>query len=48
MQIDLLIQNAAQLVTCASDSLKRGAAMTDVGIIENGAVAIDKGNSLHR
>src|SRR5690242_10520361 len=43
MHIDLLIQHAAQLVTCAADSPKRGAGMTDVGIIEDGAVAVNKG-----
>jgi hypothetical protein len=32
--IDLLIYNARQLITCASDGPKRGEAMTDVGIIE--------------
>lgn len=38
---DLIIHNAGQLVTCASSDVpKRGAAMTDVGIIEHGAVAI--------
>jgi imidazolonepropionase len=42
--IDLLILNAAQVVTCASpDGPKRRAAMTDVGLIENGAVAVDSG-----
>lgn len=41
---DLLIHNASQLVTCASSGKpKRGAAMSDVGIIENGAVAIADG-----
>jgi imidazolonepropionase len=36
--------NAAQVVTCASpDGPKRRAAMTDVGLIENGAVAVDSG-----
>jgi imidazolonepropionase len=41
MHCDLLITNISQLVTCASGGKpKRGAAMRDVGIIENGAVAI--------
>lgn len=41
-QIDLLIHHVRQLVTCASpDGPKRGAAMQDVGIIEDGAMAID-------
>jgi imidazolonepropionase len=40
--VDLLIHSAAQLITCASTGgPKRGAAMRDVGLIENGAVAID-------
>lgn len=44
MNCDLIIENAAQLVTCASGGVpKRGAAMQDVGIIENGAVAISNG-----
>ncbi len=44
-QIDLLIHSAAQLVTCASRSgPKRGAAMADVGLIDDGAVAIADGN----
>ncbi len=38
---DLILHNAGQLVTCASGGKpKRGAAMRDVGIIPNGAVAI--------
>ncbi len=41
---DLIIHNAGQLVTCASDGKpKRGNAMRDVGIIENGAVAVKDG-----
>jgi imidazolonepropionase len=44
MKIDLIIYNAAQLVTCASSGkAKRGAQMRDVGIIENGALAINDG-----
>jgi imidazolonepropionase len=43
MPIDLLIHSAAQLVTCASDHPKRGAEMTDLGLIEGGAVAVDDG-----
>jgi imidazolonepropionase len=39
--VDLIIHNASQLVTCASPGQpKRGAAMQDVGIIEDGAVTI--------
>ena len=44
MNADLIIHNAGQLVTCASGGKpKRGAAMLDVGIIEDGAVAIADG-----
>jgi imidazolonepropionase len=44
MKADLLIYNAAQLVTCASvGGPKRGAALADVGLILNGAVAISDG-----
>ncbi|MEQ1603733.1 MAG: imidazolonepropionase [Pyrinomonadaceae bacterium] len=43
-QVDLIIRNAGQLVTCASGGKpKRGAAMLDVGIIKNGAVAVLEG-----
>src|SRR5689334_3443518 len=44
MRVDLLITNIGQLVTCSSGNKpKRGAQMRDVGIIENGAVAIKDG-----
>ncbi|MBZ0292908.1 MAG: imidazolonepropionase [Anaerolineae bacterium] len=45
MHIDLLIHSAAQLVTCASldNQPKRGAAMRDVGLIQDGAVAVRDG-----
>lgn len=44
VQIDLLIYNARQLLTCASpNGPKRGTAMQNVGMIEEGAVAIDQG-----
>jgi imidazolonepropionase len=44
MKIDLIIHNA-RLVTCASNGKpKRLSEMRDVGLIENGAVAIDGGN----
>ncbi len=40
-QAELIIHNAGQLVTCASGGkAKRGAAMVDVGIIADGAVAV--------
>ncbi len=43
MKADLIIHNA-QLLTCASNgTAKKGAAMQDLGIIENGAVAISDG-----
>jgi len=41
MNADLIIHNIGQLITCASrGKLKKGAAMQDVGFIENGAVAV--------
>jgi imidazolonepropionase len=44
MKVDLIIHNAGQLVTCASHGkAKKGSAMQDVGIVENGAVAIKNG-----
>lgn len=44
MKVDLIIYNAKQLVTCASNGkAKKGLEMQDVGIIENGAVAIKDG-----
>jgi len=44
MKVDLIISNIGQLVTCASGGKpKRGEAMRDIGIIENGAVAIADG-----
>lgn len=43
-EADLIIYNAGQLVTCASDGKpKRGTQMLDVGIIENGAIAVVEG-----
>jgi imidazolonepropionase len=44
MKADLIIDNAAQLVACASKGKsKRAAEMRDVGIVENGATAIFEG-----
>jgi imidazolonepropionase len=44
MKADLIIHNSGQLVTCASAGKpKRGAAMLDVGIIHDGALAIADG-----
>lgn len=41
MKVDLIVHNAKQLVTCASgDKAKKGAAMRNAGIIENGAFAV--------
>jgi imidazolonepropionase len=45
MLVDLIVHNASQLVTCSSPhGPKRGAAMTDAGIIEDGAIAIKDGH----
>ncbi|HRA67814.1 MAG TPA: imidazolonepropionase [Caldilinea sp.] len=41
--IDLLLTNAAQVITCAAPGPKRGAALADVGLMEDGAVAVDDG-----
>jgi imidazolonepropionase len=45
MQIDLLIHSAAQLITCTSpdNKPKRGAAMRDIGMIQDGAVGVRDG-----
>jgi imidazolonepropionase len=44
MKVDLLLHSATQLVTCAApDGPKRGAAMRDVGLIPDGAVAVADG-----
>jgi imidazolonepropionase len=43
MHIDLLIHSAAQLLTIASVGPKRGAAMGELGIIEDGAVTVKDG-----
>jgi imidazolonepropionase len=44
MKVDLLIQNASQILTCASGGRpKKGAEMRDPGIIANGAVVVDDG-----
>ena len=36
----ILIRNASQVVTCSGFEAKKGKAMSDVGIIEDGAVAV--------
>ncbi len=42
--IDLLIHSASQVITCASpNGPKRGTEMLDVGLIADGAVAVDDG-----
>lgn len=38
----LIIKNAAELVTCRGESPKKGKDMADIGIINNGAVAVEK------
>lgn len=44
MKSDLIIHNAGQVISCASGGKpKRRAEMSDVGVIENGAVAITVG-----
>ena len=44
MQVDLLIIHAKQLITCANNSqAKRGQQMREVGMIEDGAVAVHNG-----
>ncbi len=44
MKADLIINNIGQLVTCASNGFaKKGSEMQNVGIIENGAIAIGNG-----
>ena len=41
---DLIIKNAAQLVTCANaGKAKKGVEMQDLGIISDGAIAVSKG-----
>ncbi|MCB0034265.1 MAG: imidazolonepropionase [Anaerolineales bacterium] len=43
IKIDLLITHASQIATCAADSPKRHAAMRELGLIEDGAIAITDG-----
>ncbi|MEO6333542.1 MAG: imidazolonepropionase [Pyrinomonadaceae bacterium] len=45
MTIDLIVENIRQLATCAAtgDLPKRGEAMREIGLIENGALAINNG-----
>ena len=39
----LLIKNASQVVTCSGFAAKKGKAMSDIGLIEDGAVAVSSG-----
>ncbi len=44
MEADVIIHNAGQLITCASGGKpKRLAGMRDVGIVENGSIAVAEG-----
>ena len=43
----ILIRNASQVVTCSGFEAKKGKAMSDVGIIEDGAVAMSDGIITH-
>lgn len=43
MNGNLLVANAAQVVTCSGFAAKRGAEMSELGVIENGAVWIRDG-----
>lgn len=44
MRVDLIIHSADELLTLASpDGPKRGVAMSDLGLIENGALAVNEG-----
>lgn len=40
---NLIILNASELVTCSGFAAKRGRAMSDIGLIADGAVAIEQG-----
>ena len=42
-RIDLLVCNASELLTFRNDGPKKGAALENVDIIEEGAVAVDGG-----
>jgi imidazolonepropionase len=43
MPNNLIIRNAAQLVTCSGFAARRGAGMADLKVIEDGALVIEKG-----
>lgn len=44
---NIVIRNAAQVVTCSGFEAKKGAAMSDIGVIEDGAVVISGGIITH-
>ena len=43
MDVDLMVVHAAEALTCAGAAPRRGAAMSDVGLIRDGAVVVDDG-----
>ncbi len=43
MPDNLIIRNAAQVVTCSGFAARRGAEMAELGVIENGSVVIEGG-----
>lgn len=43
MNGNLIVKNAAEVVTCSGRSARRGAAMSDLGVIADGAVVIEGG-----
>ena len=43
MSGNLLVKNAAELVTCRGIAPKSGAAMADIGIVEDGAIWVEAG-----
>ena len=46
MNGNLIIKNASELVTCSGFSAKKGGAMSELGIIADGAVVIEQGKIL--
>lgn len=47
MEADLLIKNAAQLLTCKADNPKRKENLSDLGVIEDGAIAVRNGKIIY-
>ena len=43
MQGNVIVRNAAQVVTCSGFTARQGKEMSDIGVIENGAVVIENG-----